>query len=198
MIYYGQNQEDSVIVEYFDGIGLKGKLLDIGAYDGRTFSNSRALLKYGWEGILIEADFGNAENCRKNTIDLNAKTLCAAVHPFDSTIATFYSSNGDMVGSTETAHVKKWSKNVQFKECLVSQVSVTQLYNTFSDTFHFINVDVEGISAEIAKVIIPMFQNCKLICIEHDNQQDYLRNLCRQYGYQHELMLNAENIIMAK
>ena len=39
---YSQNQEEEVIVSYF---GNKiGNLIDIGAYDGITFSNSRKLL----------------------------------------------------------------------------------------------------------------------------------------------------------
>lgn len=196
---YGQNSEDIAIQSYFDSIQqYSGRVLDIGAFDGITFSNSRALIEQGWRGVLVEADFGNAENCRKNNIGHDTLTLCAAVDPHDTGIKTFYSSNGDMVGTTEENHRNKWAKDVKFNECLVMSVSVLTLFHQFNDTFDFINIDVEGVSSEIAKVMIPMYKNCKVICIEHDNEADYLRSLCRQYGYTKELLFNGENLIMAR
>ena len=198
MNYYGQNKEDMIIVDYLVENNLSGWLMDIGAYDGITFSNSRTLIENGWEGILIEADFGNAEKCRVNYIGFNAKVLCSAIHHSQSGIIEFSSSNGDMVGSTETAHVKKWSKDVKFNKCLVNAISPVELFNTFGDVFTFINVDVEGISSEIGSSIIKLFHNCKIICIEHDNNQDYLQRLGAQYGYNQTLLINAENIILAK
>ena len=43
---YSQNNEEQVILDYF---GNKiGNLLDIGANDGITLSNSRKLIELGW------------------------------------------------------------------------------------------------------------------------------------------------------
>ena len=50
---YSQNGEQKIILEYFQD-KYKGKVLDIGANDGITLSNSRALIEKGWDGVLIE------------------------------------------------------------------------------------------------------------------------------------------------
>src|SRR5262249_30227089 len=49
---YSQNDEESIITGYFGG--RAGNLLDIGAYDGVSFSNSRRLIELGWSGALVE------------------------------------------------------------------------------------------------------------------------------------------------
>jgi hypothetical protein len=50
---YSQNDEQIVILGVFEGI-TNGRLLDLGAFDGTNFSNSRALMELGWEGVLVE------------------------------------------------------------------------------------------------------------------------------------------------
>ena len=49
---YSQNNEEEVILNYFDG--KIGTFLDVGANDGVTLSNTRALAERGWRGVLIE------------------------------------------------------------------------------------------------------------------------------------------------
>jgi hypothetical protein len=55
MIDYTQQLEQDVILNYFES-KEHGILLDIGANDGETFSNSRALILNGWTGALVEPD----------------------------------------------------------------------------------------------------------------------------------------------
>lgn len=49
---YSQNKEEEVILKYFEG--KAGTFIDIGANDGITFSNTRALAERGWKGVLVE------------------------------------------------------------------------------------------------------------------------------------------------
>ena len=49
---YSQNNEERIILNYF--LNRKGNFLDIGANDGITLSNVRALAEMGWKGCLIE------------------------------------------------------------------------------------------------------------------------------------------------
>src|SRR5690349_15581536 len=55
---YSQNAEEKIIIEYFEknSLGYQGTLLDIGANDGKTLSNSLALIEHGWKAVLIEPD----------------------------------------------------------------------------------------------------------------------------------------------
>lgn len=66
MIDYSQNGEQAVILETFDVLGItKGHLVDLGAGDGVTMSNSRALLTRGWTGDLYDGDPKGAKDVQK-------------------------------------------------------------------------------------------------------------------------------------
>lgn len=49
---HSQNNEEQVILDYFKD--FTGAFIDIGANDGKTFSNTRALAERGWKGVLVE------------------------------------------------------------------------------------------------------------------------------------------------
>jgi hypothetical protein len=63
---YSQNAEQAHILHYLDTIGIKqGHLVDLGAGDGYTMSNTRALLDRGWTGDLYDGDPKGAKDVRK-------------------------------------------------------------------------------------------------------------------------------------
>lgn len=63
---YSQNGEQAHIIHYFDVMGIeKGHLVDLGAGDGYTMSNSRALLERGWTGDLYDGDPKGAKDVTK-------------------------------------------------------------------------------------------------------------------------------------
>src|SRR5277367_3528293 len=49
---YSQNDEQRHILEAMES--QVGRFLEIGAYDGHTFSNTMALVERGWSGVLVE------------------------------------------------------------------------------------------------------------------------------------------------
>ena len=52
---YSQLGEQDIILNYFNG--KQGTFLDIGANDGKTFSNSYALSLLGWKGVCVDVAF---------------------------------------------------------------------------------------------------------------------------------------------
>jgi len=63
---YSQNGEQPVILETLAAIGIeKGHLVDLGAGDGVTMSNSRALLEKGWTGDLYDGDPKGAKDVKQ-------------------------------------------------------------------------------------------------------------------------------------
>lgn len=63
---HSQNGEQAHILHYLDTIGLKtGHLVDLGAGDGYTMSNTRALLERGWTGDLYDGDPKGAKDVKK-------------------------------------------------------------------------------------------------------------------------------------
>ncbi len=63
---YSQRGEEVVIQEIFEVLGIeKGHLVDLGAGDGYTLSNTRALLERGWTGTLLDGDPRGAKDVQK-------------------------------------------------------------------------------------------------------------------------------------
>ena len=70
---YSQNGEQEHILHYLDTIGItKGHLVDLGAGDGYTMSNTRALLDRGWTGDLYDGAPKGAKDVVKQWITAEA------------------------------------------------------------------------------------------------------------------------------
>jgi len=51
---FSQNDEEKHIVRFFRDKIDKGSFLDIGAYNGKAFSNTHRLALNGWSGVCLE------------------------------------------------------------------------------------------------------------------------------------------------
>ena len=70
---YSQNGEEQVILNIFDTLGMtKGHLVDLGAGDGYSMSNTRALLERGWTGDLYDGNPRGANDVIKQWITREA------------------------------------------------------------------------------------------------------------------------------
>src|SRR5688500_5079046 len=61
---HSQNLEQDYILEYFKG--KIGTFADVGANDGVTLSNTRALSELGWRGIFVEPSPKAFERLKRN------------------------------------------------------------------------------------------------------------------------------------
>lgn len=188
---YSQNSEEHEILNYFKD--FKGSLLDLGAADGKVMSNTYQLLLNGWKGVLVEPSAHLIPALIKNTEGLNAEIVTALI---GTTYGwqTFYESNGDFLSTTNTAHVERW-KHVPFRPTQVYGVHFIALREKYGDTFDFINIDIEGTSAEMFFNMFTHFPNCKMWCIEHDGRKEEILNYAKEFK---EVLFNGENIIIAK
>ena len=56
MEFNGQNLEDKIVWDFFQetyGADFKGTVLDLGANNGLSLSNSRVFIQNGWKGFLV-------------------------------------------------------------------------------------------------------------------------------------------------
>jgi len=195
---YSQNNEEQVIVSFF---GNKiGNLLDIGANDGITFSNSRKLLELGWSGELIEPaekPFNKLKELYKD----NKKVKLHNIAISDSRgMLTFYSSgehvgNGDsdLLSTLSIVDKQKWENSTVYLESKVQSLKWLDFYNW--QIYDFINIDAEGYDLSILKQMDLKELGCKCLCIEHNGHQynDIMREL-RRYNMK-TLLVNNENLI---
>ncbi|MBU8911326.1 MAG: FkbM family methyltransferase [Desulfobacterales bacterium] len=195
---YSQNDEQKYILEHFKDV--KGKFLDIGAYDGKLFSNSFCLVESGWSGVDVEASPVNFVNLMRNVRSHDVELVCAAV-TVDGGMIEFYDSQGDAISSSNTDHVDKWSTKaggVDWQIISIPSITVAALLQQFGKDFNMIDIDVEGSSFQLF-VRFPWeeLRHCSCVIIEHDgNQQKIIERLAPlKYKVVYE---NAENLLLTR
>ena len=186
-----QNNEEAKILEYFGE--NPGRLLDIGAADGKVFSNTYALLQKGWQGVMVEPSSHLIPALLKNTEAFNVEVVNAIIGTQTAGWVRWYECP-DFVSTMNEAHAKIW-KETPYQKVTAFQHHWQMLLSKFGDTFDFINIDVEGGSAELFKAMFSSFPNCRAWCIEHDYKQQEIAGLAEGYTV---MVSNGENIILVK
>jgi len=205
---YSQNAEEKIILDYFrkDSENFKGTLLDIGANDGETFSNSLALIELGWKAILVEPDeepFEKLLGCHQG----NEKVICynIAIADEDGEMDFFKSGTHLKKGDTgllstlsETSY-DKWKGTTEFEIIKTKTVCFKTFMQTCPEKkFDFITIDAEGMDWNILCQMNLNKLRCNLVCLEHNGEKIKMFN---DYFNAFGLSLihgNAENIIYGR
>jgi len=87
MKFFSQQGEDSIVWSVLKNV-KKGFFLDIGALDGKRFSNTYTFELQGWNGICVEAHPKYYEICKNNRP--KSVVIHAAVSKEDRHEAPFY------------------------------------------------------------------------------------------------------------
>lgn len=199
---HSQNNEEQVILDYFKG--HVGTFIDIGANDGITFSNTRALAERSWKGILIEPDpdaFKRADALyefykgiyRYNYAigNYNGKKILQKSSSLLKTgdtglVSTFYASE-----------MERFKSAVQYTPIEVQIYTWRTALNRWAiRKFDFISMDCEGAELEILPDID--LTDTKMICIEW-NGVPKLKTEYEKYLNGFKLIYtSAENLIYAR
>lgn len=179
-----QSGEQQVILDYFRDDALKSRFLDIGAYDGQTFSNTYALAQKGWGGTCVEPNAHAYAKlfdlyCYNNQITLINAIVSTEVH----VVSKFFYSSVSGVSTANTDHKKVWEKSVDYRETWVGAISVEALC-AIAGPCEFISIDAEGQSGFIAaSMLIDEFIHPELWCIEMDSNREGIAHLLKKRGY---------------
>jgi FkbM family methyltransferase len=197
---YSQNNEEQVILELFNGAATPGRFLDIGAWDGKTFSNSYRLVELGWAGVLVEPSptaFTALLALHGGKPHLTLANVALARQPG---LIKFYDSGGDAVSTAVEAHVAKWEAHsqVRFKPFHLLAMDLPWFFHEFGGDYDFINLDVESLNWDLFQDLLPLVTpRVKVICVEHDGLDDEMEALAKPLGFTRRLF-NGENIILAR
>lgn len=198
---YSQNNEEEIILAELARMHIQtGNFLDIGAWDGKGFSNTYRLAELGWGGVCVEPSpyvFPKlVENHKGNS---KIQLVQAAVSAMQSSLIPWYDSGGDAISTTNPAHKDKWEKGwkVKYTQFWVYTLPIDRLFDRFGFKFELINIDVESTNIELFRCLPwkAIKQHTKIICVEHDLYQNEMSQLAFQHGY-HPLSMNGENLIL--
>ena len=209
---YSQNSEEQIILDYFRGLpGFRweyGTVLDIGANDGKTLSNSLALIEQGWEGLLVEASPKAFERLKEqhNIPDRQVQLLNVAVGSYDGTIE--FNESGPLLGTGDVALVSstrqdemdRWvSLNMPFEKITVPVVAfATLMEHSIYGEFDLVSVDIEGMEPEVIPQIDFTKLCVKMAIIEWNGKNAELYDgLLSDHGLK-LIHTNAENRIYVK
>jgi len=195
---FSQRDEEKYILRFFKG--GQGRFLDIGAYDGKTFSNTHQLALQGWGGVCIEPSpsvTGPLEKLYWNNNKI--KILKVGIGVKRGTFP-FYNFYGDAVGTFDIEHAKLWSEKGKRKwiEIQVEVITVDDLFSHIDYNFHFVNIDAEGWSFAILQNLpFDKLTKLKMICVEFDGQSQRILDLTVKYKFRlyHS---TAENLLLVR
>ena len=195
---FSQRDEEIHIVEYFKNRVKEGRFLDIGAYDGITFSNIRQLALNGWGGVLIEPMI-EMHDVLEELYNSSRFTILYVGVGLKNEMHTFYNFAGDAIGSFDKEHADIWvDKARPYTEVQYEIISVESLFDRVGWEFDFINIDAEGWSIQILKSLpFDKLDRVKMICIEFDSQANQVLKFMKEYRFT-ELHRTAENLILVR
>lgn len=208
---YSQNNEDEIILNYFkvnypENEGIR-TMIDIGANDGKTFSNSLLFIENGWKCTLIEPSqraFTLLEKLHSNKANVSLHNFGFAM--FNGT-QTFYESgayrDGDDVAlysSLNEQETLKWKQDVPFVEVEADFVTWFDFRSQNHDKYDFISIDCEGFDITLLLQMDLQNLGCKCLCIEWNSIESIREQIiqyCKPFGFT-ELHKNPENLILTK
>lgn len=199
---FSQRDEEKYIIEFFKSrvSNTSGRFLDIGAYDGKTFSTTRQLARNGWGGVLVEPCPQVLHSLKKlYGDDFRYKIITKGVG-LQRGIFTFYNFYGDAVGSFDRTHAELWAEKGKrkWKEIQVEVITVEDLFSEIGYKFDFLNLDIEGWSLDVlAEIPFEQITQLKMICVEFDHQEKKVLNLTGDYGFV-KLHRTAENLLLIR
>lgn len=199
---YSQNKEEEVILKYFDG--KRGNFLDIGANDGKTLSNVRALAELGWGGVFVEPSPKAFERLKANYDGLKGFYFYQ-VAIGNGNNKCFLQESASLCSPSDVALVSTLhaSEMARFKSITKYTPVEIQMYTwrTFLNRltikkFDMITMDCEGSELDILPDMD--LTHTKLICIEH-NGKEQLKEEYEKYLSEFKLIYTSgENLIYVK
>jgi FkbM family methyltransferase len=190
---------DLIYSRYF-GHPSTGTFVEVGAYDGESFSNTSCLADSGWKGIYVEPVRDYYLQCSERHRNNNVEVINCAIGSEESEVDIYI---GDALSTLDIEHVKifseiEWSKEQKFIKDKINTIRLDTLLSKYNvkSRFEVLVVDVEGREEDVFSSFDINYWQPKMIIVElvdeHDSFQEYhnctsshkkLRNFIIDSGY---------------
>lgn len=191
--YFSQIGQDKFYIEEYSKYKREGFFLDIGAYDGKTFSNTYTLEKYlGWTGICVEANpkiMDPLQQYRKciisNSVLWSDESWITLEFPREKKLE----EGNDLLVSVKLPG--EHDDSVQFnktKKIVMKSITLTKLLDQLKAPKYIdlMTIDTGGSEYVILSELDWNKYKIGFIMVEHGNREDYrkkLRDLLESKGY---------------
>jgi FkbM family methyltransferase len=144
------NQIPTLIHYYQRYLGDRGYFVEVGAYDGESWSNTSGLADLGWTGLYLEPVIEYAQACLARHLRNNVKIHNIAVAKpgiSEVTLCVQHSLSSTTQASSEMYQQMEWSRSVPVEAIRkVSSATLDQLLEFYSVPlgFDLLVVDIEG------------------------------------------------------
>jgi FkbM family methyltransferase len=193
MEHFTQTDEQPVILRELADIP-NGKFLDIGAYDGQSLSNTRALALSGWSGTLVEPNPRLFMSLLQMYGQDSRFTLVNAAMSDKSGLARlFLDGSNEPYSSSIAPNAKEMFPLTPYP---MSYLVPTITPRDLTESFDFISIDTEGFDLEILKAMRGTLDSTRLICIEYNQERSYDATIeeLRLQGFE-QVHKSRENIL---
>ncbi len=183
-----------------------GSFVEVGAFDGESFSNTSVLADLGWKGYYIEPVYEFAIKCQSRhkenkNVSVSNIAISDRVEIIEIAVGGYLSTASS--GTREAYKIIDWAKNVPFKNKKRKVQSYTLDYflkeQKISHSFDLLVVDVEGHEEKVFNGFSLSRWRPRMIIVElndyHPNFNNFpalqassarVRNLILNNGYTQE------------
>lgn len=204
---YSQKNEEAVILQ---AVGDRiGRFLDIGSYDGVTYSNTMALVERGWEGVMVEPGLEAFQKLLKNHGgNPKLQLVHAAVSPFGSAGLTQFWNNPATFSTTNEHNRDRFIHEGFAPPFWVASVTIQEVLAAVPGEMNVLSIDTEGTSVDLLFAYpfeIGLYRPW-VVCVEHDAWSNCVWDMPRLlsiiefmtgHGYKLEHS-NEENVIFVE
>lgn len=205
---YSQHGEDLFIVKQLYNNNKIGSILDIGANDGTTYSNSRYFIEtLGWNAVLVEP----TSQCISKLNELYSENGRVIIYPYaidaEETETVIYLGNLEpdtinQVSTMSTEEKAYWetNRNVQYTEELIKTKTIDQLISDINiNYFDIISIDTEGKDILAFSRLYELGYRPEFFIFEHNSNSNTIQQLSDICNTEYRIVWqNTINFILQK
>jgi hypothetical protein len=204
---HSMSREDEAIADYFGD--FVGRFLEIGAVDGKILSNCYLLAQEGWGGVCVEGSHRWVDAWFKNYAGMldRVQLVNEAMGAVKAGWGTFFDCYEDDTASTVDQRLAGLGMS-RANHHMVQKYLITarELLARFPGPYHFVSIDIDGMSLPVMKELPFAELETKAVCVEYlhpPNSPSGVKEdaeivaYLEDHGFKH-LLTNQENVLMVR
>lgn len=192
---HSQHGEDAFIAPLIDRRSAP-YVVDVGANDGFSWSNSYAFVKRGYSALLIEPMASYAEKCRERHLG-NPKVIVeeVAILPHEGRTKFYVTQDSEADLLAMTSSVRREIIAIENVEIEVQCCPLDTLLKRHSvpHDYALLNVDAEGVDLQVLQTAGLARWRPSIICVEYGQAEADINALLTGHGYERRELLGGVN-----